>query len=819
MKVSLKKETNIIDIPESDAIRLTEITKDGHFRYEISFIADPQRAVQSNAILVKILASSKPFFKQPTSVLAQVNPDALIRNILQKTSVSKDKGRAQASNVFFTHMSDLSARIPNDKATKLFGGNSAKDVSTLIKTDKFLKLRPAQELTDSNIVMPVLENSLADRIVPQGVGRPTGLAKFLSLDLVTRRGLDPARISGTPTRSIQSAKKVSSGVIASHTGISKQVSLTDPQRISLFGDLVRGGNVSTHLQLNPQDFINVVVDNPRTTIDIKEILKIPTELIQVEEFYFIFQLVDNTGVELQTINVLVPHSRNVSNLNIPTTPPKMLVLQSGKPGKNVVNIKQEDKNATNIAIYRKEIKQGIPNNDASYIFVGNIEAKFGQDYRRVEDITNNLNTIIYRAIPVNSSGVMSAEFDSVVVKAIKPRTTKYEKRRNFVSIVGQNTSGAIALEIRDVPPGVCTVSVLKKNLTNFQSTYDLVTKPSLISNSDSNGPIFIVDDDVKENKIYEYKIKLLYLDGDEEFGSNVLVIEHKPVVASVIETVTTKPKVIVSQNEADIQFSIVSTPNLGGLDLIKKTLEEQGMIDYFNEEIFEQKEKLQNVLAYNITRTNITTSEVEDFGIIADRDFSDRKFGTAKGVKTPFPGNEYRYQIITYLRKPETTIEDSIRNVKIPDKNIEYNFSPAKWRHPLATTKGTLTTESTRLRNHAGSVFTLGTIGSVVQVNVSLSDILPSVPEASVQKLNSNSTILQWRVQGQVSKIDHFIILLEMLGMRTVVGKCHNISDTNYFQFVDKLENGEHGKIKYFIVPVYYDYSRGTEAVSNEVIV
>ena len=55
--------------------------------------------------------------------------------------------------------------------------------------------------------------------------------------------------------------------------------------------------------------------------------------------------------------------------------------------------------------------------------------------------------------------------------------------------------------------------------------------------------------------------------------------------------------------------------------------------------------------------------------------------------------------------------------------------------------------------------------------------------------------------------------------MRTVVGKCHNISETNYFQFVDSLDDGEHGKLKYFIIPVYYDFSKGTEVSTNEVII
>jgi hypothetical protein len=100
-----------------------------------------------------------------------------------------------------------------------------------------------------------------------------------------------------------------------------------------------------------------------------------------------------------------------------------------------------------------------------------------------------------------------------------------------------------------------------------------------------------------------------------------------------------------------------------------------------------------------------------------------------------------------------------------------------------------------------------------------LADIVPSVIEAKAQKFGLSSTLVQWRVQGNNQKIDHFIVILEALGMRSVVGKCHNISESNYFQFVDSLDNDEHGKLTYYIVPVFYDFTRGTEIATNEVIV
>lgn len=819
MKVSLKKETNIIDVPDEGAVRLIETTKDGYFRYEVSYRVDPQRAIQNDAITVKILASQKPFSKQPTSLLTQFNPELLIKNIQKKASINKDQSKSQKSNIIFTYISDISSKIPNNKTTELAIGNVLGKGNVILNKQKIIKTQTVQEINEQNITLPVLENNLANTVVQTQIPRNTAIARKDFVNILIRKGIDPAKISGTKINTIQSAKKVADGVVSSPAQSLKKYNLTESQKISFFGNLINDINPNSVLQLNSLDHVNVLVDSPRTTIDIIETVDIPIGLLQLDTFFFILQLIDKNGIEIQSINISVPHSKNISNLEIPVHPPKLVVLQTGIPGKNIIQVKQVDKNATGVALYRKEIKTGIPITDSSYTFIGDISITSDQDFQRIEDFVNNYNTVIYRAIPFNSSRMMSSEFDTAGVQGIKRRKSeKYDKRQNFVSIVGEIVNGAISLEIRDIPPGVCLVSLLRRNLTIREKNFSVIVKPFLITNEEYGAPLFATDNNVQENRIYEYQVELLYPDGNKDIGANNLIIKYEPITANIVETTVSKPNVIQSGVDLDVQFELNSSLTSTDLDYIQKTLKNQGLLDYYQDGILSEKEKLQSIIAYGIKRANLTTGELEDFGIVADTNFSDKKYGPVKSVKPLQAGNEYRYFITTYFRKTETTLENVERTVQV-SQNIFYTFKPSKWLHPLTLKNGNITTEASRKKNHSQTAFSFGAVGSIATVNVSLADVLPSVVEASAQKFGKNSNIIRWRVQGQVTKIDHFIIILEMIGMRTVVGKCHNISESNYFQFIDVLENGEKGKLTYYIVPVFYDFVRGTEVSTNEVIV
>jgi len=96
---------------------------------------------------------------------------------------------------------------------------------------------------------------------------------------------------------------------------------------------------------------------------------------------------------------------------------------------------------------------------------------------------------------------------------------------------------------------------------------------------------------------------------------------------------------------------------------------------------------------------------------------------------------------------------------------------------------------------------------------------LPKIQDAKAIVVNDSKVVVEWKIQGDARKIDHYLIVLEINGIRTVVGKAGSIGDTNRIEFVDCLDNGEHGALEYSIIPVYLDYSRGTEIRTSPILI
>ena len=236
------------------------------------------------------------------------------------------------------------------------------------------------------------------------------------------------------------------------------------------------------------------------------------------------------------------------------------------------------------------------------------------------------------------------------------------------------------------------------------------------------------------------------------------------------------------------------------------------------DELSDEKDKFQNLLAYDVSRINLTTGQQESFGVINSKIFSDRDEGTVKNVKPLEDGMEYKYIVSTYFRSIDTLLKSYSKEI-IDINNNSYTLYPSIWRHPITLEYGNIVNDSSLKKNHSNNQFTFGKIANITETNASLLNILPSIKEAHATKISDKSVLLQWKIQGNVKRFDHFLIILEILGMKSIIGKSHNITNSNYFQFIDKLENNENGKLKYYIVPVFYDYSKGSDFETNEVIV
>ena len=362
------------------------------------------------------------------------------------------------------------------------------------------------------------------------------------------------------------------------------------------------------------------------------------------------------------------------------------------------------------------------------------------------------------------------------------------------------------------------MKLFRRDLSIKQKVFDIVGNDITLLDSNSNAPIFIDDTNVKTNRIYEYQVAFLYKDGTETKASNNLIVNYTPVVSNVATTTISDPQIVQNDDALDVIFTVTFNILNQNADLVKKFLSDQGFLAEFQDQITASRDQLTRLFAYGVSRTNLTTGEIETFGIVDSPEFSDRKFGLSKNVKPLDAGSEYKYAITTFFRNPETLFSTLTRNA-VSSTGVAYSFKPFKWLQPITLQTGNLVTARTIQKNHAKGAFEQGQIADVQMVNISLANLLPSLSNGRLIQVRDNANLIQWKVDGSIAKIDHFIIMLESLGIRSVVGTTHNISNSNYFEFLDVLTNGERGGLTYFIVPVFYDYSRGTELKTNTIVI
>lgn len=813
MRARIKRTANIMQIPGEFAT-LEQITQQGEFVYKVRFRIDPVKAVRAKTFKVKISAADQPEVKKTIRTFANFNTRAITKRLLTRAAALKDIARQRDSNRFFTYLSDITKRIPNDRTISL-----AKGVFTdpqIVK--KVRKIRPAlaSDLTDRNLRLPVLDQNL-NRNIDTGRSVSTRTIRSSATQLLFNNKIDPASFVGARTNSIRSAVRASDGTSSKRTpAIQSRIA---SGRL-LVGTLLNDRLYANQIQIEPSRFLNTLVREDSSWIEIEETLRIPVGDLEGDEFYYIFELIDERGIRVQTVTRAVPHSKNVSLLQIPTKAPTITAVPIGKLGKTVLNIKQNDPNATSVNIYRRDIKKAVPNLDAQYDLVGSLDIEQGVGFRKIEDVFASTNPIVYRIVPVNSNGILGAEFESAVVQQRRGNLatrSNYFRRTYYVSLSHEVLESSIVVSLADVPAGPIAVKLKRKDRTINQQAFTDVGDITLID-EDSNAPIVFEDTTVKEDRIYEYRAILLFPDGAEEISANNLIVEFCPIANNILDLELSEPEVEQVGDDVDVTFEIDKNVIQGDADLVKSFLSEQGLTAQYQDQLLANRNLLQDLFAVRITRTNLNTGELEDFGIIDGPQFSDKKFGPVKGVKPLQAGFSYTYNITAHARETDTLFDTLNRNINVRT-NVSYSFAPAKWRHPLALIRGNISNESSRVRNHSKSTFTFGRVVDTKSSTVSLAENIPSLTEGKASQFGENKIFVQWKVQGNVNKIDHFIIILDILGIKTVVGKSHNITNSNYFQFVDELTNEECGELTYYIVPVMFDYSRGPEIKTNSVVI
>ncbi len=111
----------------------------------------------------------------------------------------------------------------------------------------------------------------------------------------------------------------------------------------------------------------------------------------------------------------------------------------------------------------------------------------------------------------------------------------------------------------------------------------------------------------------------------------------------------------------------------------------------------------------------------------------------------------------------------------------------------------------------------MGNIGNTHEVDVTFESNTPKILNANALKVNQETCLIQWTIDGSLELIDHFIIVKEILRHSSIVGKSHNNFSGKTIEFYDNITINDVGELSYKIIPVFCDYSHGTEITTNKI--
>lgn len=820
---------NSVDLIRTPIIYASLISADKSFyTYLITYEANPVIAIRNNSFLVNIRVDTGQARKEPPLQISNTSGLQMIENIRSLGATRRSITTVPTTKSVSIN-SDVSSKISNSMIKAISSISKEANTAVISQTKQLVTRRVSVE-ANNNRENPVLATNVnRPGAVDNGAVSQTTVANKYTRNmnsLLFDGRIDPAALSSTKTNTVVYPKNAVAGTIPNPSYVQSRLVANNPKILNVIASQTLpniNSNPNTQSNLSNNDHITVLETVSKTYITLTEVLTIPVGTVGLNDFNIVFDVKNQQGQILQSLRRFVPHGANVSNI-IPVEPPTVQSSNRDAYGRVTLYIKQNDTNARGVFIYRRTVNPNLPLNDAAYKLIDTLPLSSDKGVIPYQDKTPTFNNTIYRIVPYITDQTPGSVFTSFAVKGERNRFLRNHvgDNRQVSGILNYNIlNSQIRVSVSKLNVDVILIKLYRKNKTIYEKEWTLISTSPLIDKN-SAASISFSDSAVKKDNIYEYRVGCVYSDGAEYFVYNTIFVKFSPVTGNIATTTISNPVVGTYQSLKNITFNINYSISENNFELIKKLMTEQNLLSEYQVNIIANKERLTTLLSYSVTRVNLTTGEIEEFGTIPSLQFNDRLYGLSRNVKNLNESNEYVYKVTTYVRQPETLMPNLVRTVSttIGARTASYQLRPFKWYQPITLNQGSIVTEGSLATNYSQNQLSQGAVVDITETpKISLSNPLPTVSSVNATKNSDNSILIEWRVAGDLNKIDHFIIKLNIYGMESIVGNVHNVSTNNTFKFIDLLTNGESGPLIYSIVPIYYDYVQGTPARAREVIV
>ncbi len=803
MYVRLNSSYQIVTLPD-DFLTLKNINGD-ELTFELKYKFDQEIGIKQNTTSVRVeIAKEQP----PSLASVPMNDSLDPQSIVQFKNLHAENIKKYFNeSVIATIASDPTKNISNEVVPLFNQGYVSDQIPQLSKTALVPVRRTGKEGLFNDTVAPIhAQHDLAI----------TNETQQQVAETILLRGRDPS--------SAYDVNDLGLSLAEAHNGTMRRspAIFNDETEKALY-TYKNLSNLKTTDQKYPGE-AGVIIDNDVTPdaytlqrkrvnsryVDVKNIIKFVISTKNPDKLVLMLNVRDSAGVTIQQLSRTFYPREYIKYYSIPSQPP--IVKMSARSNKTyaMLAIKQVDPVAAHVRVY-KRVYDHYNISDEPYSFVGEFDLTLSQGWKQIPVEISLGNTTIYRVVPTNELGIVGSDFASVVVK---PQLLNSTIKRVVMTTKPQ-TNGVL-LEITKLPSDAVSFQIMREDVTLDIGTLVFIETPNRVETADPNRVYTVLDTSVKFNHVYAYYCRIFRRNGSHE-DRLTTHYEHIPLVENIVETRLVDATSTLTSNGYDVQFTITTTVLKTRLDQVKQLLEKQGLYSLFANDVTDVREQLGKLVSHNVRRVDLTTGDVEDFGTVNDEKFSDLGLRNVAGVSELKQGRKYRYIVTPLLRAPETLLESYVKSATDVGTSRLYTYKPFKFLHPIVAQRGNIVTPSSIRKNYSKDPMTFGDLGAYTTLEIALDKEKSSIMTAVREKKGSDVDILTWVLKGTSKDVDHFQIIAEHGGKRSIIGKSTCVPEIDNFVYVRHLEPTEVGlDIRYYVCPVYHDFTRGIEIlVSN----
>ena len=829
MFFKFKRKVDILQVEDSFA-KLLHVSKFGDLSFEFTYIVNQLDAVKQGALSVKVSLFSRTVQQKnllEDSHVGHLDTRQLISNILTQNQDAKMSSKEQETFLVSTKISDITAKINNEIIPQLRAGVPKNLIPQLHRTR--LVSRPAINVKDINDPKPLLQFA-AHYTTPDVESATTASIELNTRrtmhDMILRHGVDPSYITQLTHRSM-SAEANFGGLLRPSRAPEVQFSpVSNLLNHHIFSHDAQPRRLNTH-DVNGTAHIHIAEISPADSLEIPIQMGISRHQQKIEgqdntNYIIKFELIDGkTGIAVDTITKTLDVSNHIQLYHTPIKAPIVKTSPSEVSSRVNLEIKQVDKGATAVNIYKKTFNR-VSVDVEDYTLIGTYKVNSHQHALIVQVDRPKNSAIIYRVIPVGELGTIGFEYTNVVV-----RPSRFNEIKSL-SLVAKASEQGVEVEVRQIPTSVVAIQVQVRNMTTFEKEYRNVGAPILIDDATKEADyVSTIDISVSDHRIYEYVAKLIYRTGTTDLAGHSIIEFIRPVPGKVdiqISNVNVdhnfRPFVggAASLNAgANVMFNVKSQVLDENIDVILALLRQNDVKEYFNDDVALEREFFKGLIAHNIHRIDLTSGQRENFGVIVGDNFDDKLLRKNVAIDSLKYGHKYRYEISTLLRSPETMF-DKFQKLKVDNvTKKQYTFKPSKFFHPLALRRGILVTPEGLKTRYAKESMAHGEIGTIETVELSFDEEPARIIDANASSVNNDLNIITWRIGGSIDQVDHFLIIKDVHGVRTMIGKAHSEFESGNAQYLHRTNNFDKGELRYVIIPIFNDYKIGLPIFTNSI--